>query len=383
MPGHRLPVCRSFFRAHVTLNHIAMRPASSAASEPEVVLARTGCAGVALLNRPRVLNALNISMIRHILPQLKKWEEDPATSMVIIKGAGEKAFCAGGDIRAVMESGKRGDSLAKDFFREEYILNHAIGTFKKPYVALIDGITMGGGVGLSVHGHFRVATERTVFAMPETAIGLFPDVGGGYFLPRLPGRLGLFLALTGFRLKGRDVQRAGIATHFTEAARLPSLEQELVSLSSPSLQDVARLLDRYHQECKLDEANKFVLAEHREKIDRLFLADSMEGIVANLERDGGEWATQQLQTLKRMSPTSMKLALRQLSEGGHLSLAEVLTMEYRITQGCMRGHDFYEGRALLIDKDQKPVWQPSRLEDVSGQDLDSYFKSLGPSDLQL
>lgn len=384
MPGHRLPVCRSFFRAHVTLNHIAMRPASSAASEPEVVLARTGCAGVALLNRPRVLNALNISMIRHILPQLKKWEEDPATSMVIIKGAGEKAFCAGGDIRAVMESGKRGDSLAKDFFREEYILNHAIGTFKKPYVALIDGITMGGGVGLSVHGHFRVATERTVFAMPETAIGLFPDVGGGYFLPRLPGRLGLFLALTGFRLKGRDVQHAGIATHFTEAARLPSLEQELVSLSSPSLQDVARLLDRYHQECRLDEAKKFVLAEHREKIDRLFLADSMEGIVANLERDGGEWATQQLQTLKRMSPTSMKLALRQLSEGGHLSLAEVLTMEYRITQGCMRGHDFYEGvRAVLIDKDQKPLWQPSRLEDVSGQDLDSYFKSLGPSDLQL
>uniref|UniRef100_S4RRB6 3-hydroxyisobutyryl-CoA hydrolase n=1 Tax=Petromyzon marinus TaxID=7757 RepID=S4RRB6_PETMA len=342
----------------------AMRPASSAAPEPEVVLARTGCAGVALLNRPRVLNALNISMIRHILPQLKKWEEDPATSMVIIKGAGEKAFCAGGDIRAVMEAGKRGDSLAKDFFREEYILNHAIGTFKKPYVALIDGITMGGGVGLSVHGHFRVATERTVFAMPETAIGLFPDVGGGYFLPRLPGRL-------------------GIATHFTEAARLPSLEQELVSLSSPSLQDVARLLDRYHQEV-LDETKKFVLAEHREKIDRLFLADSMEGIVANLERDGGEWATQQLQMLKRMSPTSMKLALRQLSEGGRLSLAEVLTMEYRITQGCMRGHDFYEGvRSVLIDKDQKPVWQPSRLEDVSDQDLDSYFKSLGPSDLQL
>uniref|UniRef100_A0A8C2JIR1 3-hydroxyisobutyryl-CoA hydrolase n=1 Tax=Cyprinus carpio TaxID=7962 RepID=A0A8C2JIR1_CYPCA len=277
----------------------------------EVLFEKVGNAGVITLNRPKALNALNLTMIRHIYPQLKKWDKDSETDLVIIKGAGDKAFCAGGDIRAITEAGKAGDSLTQDLFREEYILNNTIGTYQKPYVALIDGITMGGGVGLSVHGRFRVATEKTLFAMPETGIGLFPDVGGGYFLPRLQGKLGLFLALTGFRLKGRDVQRVGLATHFVQSDKIVSLQKDLVDLKSPSNSDV---------------------------------------------------------TLAKMSPTSLKLTFRQIQEGERMSLQEVLVMEYRLSQACMRGNDFYEGvRAVLIDKDQSPKWKPSTLSGVSEQ----------------
>uniref|UniRef100_A0A3P9IZ78 3-hydroxyisobutyryl-CoA hydrolase n=1 Tax=Oryzias latipes TaxID=8090 RepID=A0A3P9IZ78_ORYLA len=240
----------------------------SSHGEPEVLLDKVGRAGVITMNRPKVLNALNLTMIRQILPQLKKWENDAETDIVIIKGAGGKAFCAGGDIRAVTEAGKVGDSLAQDFFREEYTLNNTIGSFKKPYIAFIGGITMGGGVGLSVHGRFRVATEKTLFAMPETAIGLFPDVGGGYFLPRLQGKLGLFLALTGFRLKGRDVQRAGVATHFVESVKIPDLENELVDLKSSSDAEVTKVLDSYQNQSSMDSDKPFVLDKHLHNIDR-------------------------------------------------------------------------------------------------------------------
>ncbi|XP_040213099.1 3-hydroxyisobutyryl-CoA hydrolase, mitochondrial isoform X3 [Rana temporaria] len=324
-------------------------------SEAEVLLAKSGCAAVITMNRPKALNALNLNMARHIYQKLKLWEEDPDTFLVIIKGSGGKAFCAGGDILAVTNAGKSGDRLAQDFFREEYILNNAIGTCRKPYIAFIDGITMGGGVGLSVHGHFRVASEKTLFAMPETAIGLFPDVGGGYFLPRLPGKLGLYISLTGFRLKGRDVQKAGIATHFVESEKSTA-----------------------------DEEKPFILAEHLDKINSLFTANSVEEIFENLKKDGSSFAQQQLQTLSKMSPTSLKMTFRQLKNGSSLTLQEVLTMEYRLSQACMRGHDFYEGvRAVLIDKDQNPKWKPERLEDVTNEYLDSCFASLGGNDLKL
>uniref|UniRef100_UPI0037E85C7D 3-hydroxyisobutyryl-CoA hydrolase, mitochondrial n=1 Tax=Semicossyphus pulcher TaxID=241346 RepID=UPI0037E85C7D len=352
--------------------------------EPEVLLNKVGNAGVITINRPKVLNALNMSMIRQIYPQLKKWESGNDTDIIIIKGAGGKAFCAGGDIRAVTEAGKVGDPLAEDFFREEYILNNAIGTLRKPYIALIDGITMGGGVGLSVHGRFRVATEKTLFAMPETAIGLFPDVGGGYFLPRLRGKLGLFLALTGFRLKGRDVQRAGVATHFVESKKITDLEKELVDLKSPSNEDVSKVLDSYQNQSSLDAEKPFILDKHISDIDRLFSSSSVEGIVQNLKADGSEFAKKQAETLSRMSPTSLKITYRQLQAGATLSLQDVLVMEYRLTQACMRGCDFYEGvRAVLVDKDQNPKWNPSTLEDVSEQTLDQCFSSLGDKDLTL
>ncbi|XP_078249623.1 3-hydroxyisobutyryl-CoA hydrolase, mitochondrial isoform X3 [Pogona vitticeps] len=333
---------KPFNRLQIILQHLNM--SKTVDSSPEVLLEKKGCAGVITLNRPKTLNACTLSMIRLIYPQLKKWEQDPDTFLIIIKGAGDKAFCAGGDIRAVTEAGRSGNRLTEDFFREEYILNNAIGTCQKPYVALIDGITMGGGVGLSVHGQFRVATEKTVFAMPETAIGLFPDVGGGYFLPRLSGKLGYFLALTGFRLKGRDVHKAGVATHFIEAEKMAAVEKDLLELKSPSRENVAGILDSYHKKCKLDQEKEFILGEHMDKINSLFSANSMEEIIQKLSKDGSPFALKQLE----------------------------------------RGHDFYEGvRAVLIDKDQSPKWKPATLEEVTDEFLDSCFKSLGSNDLEL
>ncbi|KAF7245003.1 3-hydroxyisobutyryl-CoA hydrolase, mitochondrial [Varanus komodoensis] len=269
---------------------------------------------------------------------------------------------------------------------------------------------LGQGVGVSVHGHFRVATEKTLFAMPETAIGLFPDVGGGFFLPRLPGKLGYFLALTGYRLKGRDVYKAGIATHFIEAEKVAVLEKDLTELKSPTKENVADILDYYHKQCKLDQEKEFVLGEHMDKINSLFAADSMEEIVQKLSKDGSPFALDQLKTIRNMSPTSLKMTLRQLREGASLSLQDVFIMEYRLSQACMRGHDFYEGvraedssrkqdslfraerntnnkrsqlAVLLIDKDQSPKWKPATLEDVTDEFLDSCFKSLGSDDLKL
>ncbi|XP_077304804.1 3-hydroxyisobutyryl-CoA hydrolase, mitochondrial isoform X2 [Lithobates pipiens] len=372
----------SLNRLHNISQHLTMSGHSP--SEAEVLLAKSGCAAVITMNRPKALNALNLNMTRQIYQQLKLWEEDPETFLVIIKGSGGKAFCAGGDILAITNAGKSGDRLAQDFFREEYILNNAIGTYRKPYIALIDGITMGGGVGLSVHGHFRVASEKTLFAMPETAIGLFPDVGGGYFLPRLPGKLGLYIALTGFRLKGRDVQKAGIATHFVASEKIPSLEKDLTSLKEPTKKDVAEVLDTYQTKSTSDEEKPFILAEHLDKINSLFTANSVEEIFENLKKDGSSFAQRQLQTLSKMSPTSLKMTFRQLKNGSSLTLQEVLTMEYKLSQACMRGHDFYEGvRAVLIDKDQNPKWKPERLEDVTNEYLDSCFASLGGNDLKL
>ncbi|XP_051478927.1 3-hydroxyisobutyryl-CoA hydrolase, mitochondrial isoform X3 [Apus apus] len=331
----RLRRLKPFNRLQVILQHLKMSKHTDLTGE--VLLEKKGGAGIITLNRPKALNALNHSMIQQIYPQIKTWEQDPETFLIIIKGTGGKAFCAGGDIRAITDAGKAGDRLAQDFFRGEYTLNNAIGTCRKPYVALIDGITMGGGVGLSVHGHFRVATEKTLFAMPETAIGLFPDVGGGYFLPRLSGKMGYYLALTGFRLKGRDVLKAGIATHFVESEKLPALEKDLIALKSPSKENIADLLNSYH-----------------------------------------------VKTISKMSPTSLKITLRQLREGASMSLQDVLTMEYRLSQACMKGHDFYEGvRAVLVDKDHSPRWKPAALEEVSDEFVDNCFKPLGNNDLKL
>ncbi|KAJ8307022.1 hypothetical protein KUTeg_015106 [Tegillarca granosa] len=331
-----------------------MTAAYSSGAEEEVILKTIGTKGLITLNRPKALNALNLSMIRKIYPQMTKWENDPHTTMVIIKGTGDKAFCAGGDVRAVTEAAKVGDPLSQNFFKEEYILNNKIGTYGIPYIALIDGITMGGGVGLSVHGTFRVATERTLFAMPETAIGLFPDVGGGYFLPRLGGKLGIYLALTGFRLKGRDVYKSGVATHFVQSSKSTDIPDK-----------------------------DFVLEPHIEQIDRLFDGQTVEEICQNLQSDGSEWATKHLESLRTMSPTSLKITLRQLLEGGAMNLQECLQMEYRLSQRCAEDHDFTEGvRAVLVEKDQNPKWQPATIEEVTQERVDWYFSPL-PSEREL
>ncbi|XP_064925936.1 3-hydroxyisobutyryl-CoA hydrolase, mitochondrial isoform X1 [Columba livia] len=378
----RLPRVKPFNRLQVILQHLKMSKQTD--STTEVLLEKRGGAGIITLNRPKALNALNFSMIQQMYSQIKTWEKDPETFLIIIKGPEGKAFCAGGDIRAIADAGKTGSRLIQDFFRAEYSLNNAIGTCKKPYVALINGITMGGGVGVSVHGHFRVATEKTVFAMPETAIGLFPDVGGGYFLPRLSGKMGYFLALTGFRLKGRDVLKAGIATHFVDSEKLPALEKDLIALKSPSTENIADLLNSYHVKSKVDQEKEFVLDEHMEKINSIFSANSVEEIVQKLKQDGSPFAAKQLETLNKMSPTSLKITLRQLREGASMSLQEVLRMEYRLSQACLKGHDFYEGvRAVLIDKDQSPKWRPAALEEVSDEFVDNCFKPLGSNDLKL
>ncbi|XP_074255457.1 3-hydroxyisobutyryl-CoA hydrolase, mitochondrial isoform X1 [Saimiri boliviensis] len=371
----------AFKRTNIILHHLRMSKHTDATEE--VLLEKKGCAGVITLNRPKSLNALTLNMVQQIYPQLKKWEQDPETFLIIIKGAGEKAFCAGGDIRAISEAENANQKIASVFFRDEYMLNNAIASCQKPYVALLHGITMGGGVGVSVHGQFRVATEKCVFAMPETAIGLFPDVGGGYFLPRLQGKLGYFLALTGFRLKGRDVYRAGIATHFVDSEKLGMLEEDLLALKSPSKENVAAVLENYHTECKIDRDKSFILEEHMDKINSCFSANTVEQIIQNLEQDGSSFALEQLKVINKMSPTSLKITLRQLMEGSSKTLQEVLTMEYRLSQACMRGHDFHEGiRALLIDKDQSPKWKPADLKEVTDEYLNNYFKSLGSNDLK-
>ncbi|XP_043433244.1 3-hydroxyisobutyryl-CoA hydrolase, mitochondrial isoform X4 [Prionailurus bengalensis] len=409
-------MCRfnSFKRTNIILQHLRRSMHMDAAGE--VLLERRGCAGVITLNRPKFLNALNLNMIRHIYPQLKNWEQDPETFLIIIKGAGGKAFCSGGDIRVISEAGRANQKITQDFFREEYRLNNAIGSCQKPYVALIHGITMGGGVGVSVHGQFRVATEKSLFAMPETAIGLFPDVGGGYFLPRLQGKLGYFLALTGFRLKGRDVYAAGIATHFVDSEKLGMLEEDLIALKSPSKENIADVLEAYHTKeprtkdqilqndalfreiprfggaksqqqrtnSKIDQDKSFILEEHMDKINSCFSANTVEQIIENLQQDGSSFALEQLKVINKMSPTSLKITLRQLMEGSSKTLQEVLIMEYRLSQACMGGHDFHEGvRAVLIDKDQSPKWKPANLKEVTEEDLNSYFKSLASNDLKL
>lgn len=225
--------------------------------------------------------------------------------------------------------------------------------------------------------------RKVSFAMPETAIGLFPDVGGGYFLPRLQGKLGYFLALTGFRLKGRDVYRAGIATHFVDSEKLAMLEEDLLALKSPSKENIASVLENYHTESKIDRDKSFMLEEHMDKINSCFSANTVEEIIENLKQDGSSFALEQLKVINKMSPTSLKITLRQLMEGSSKTLQEVLTMEYRLSQACMRGHDFHEGvRAVLIDKDQSPKWKPADLKEVTDEDLNNHFKSLGSNDLK-
>lgn len=285
---------------------------------------------------------------------------------------------------ALVEAHKVGNpSLAEDFFREEYALNNLIGTLQIPYVALIDGITMGGGIGISVHGAFRVCTERTVCAMPEAAIGFFPDVGGSYFLPRLPGKMGMFLALTGFRLQGRDVFKAGIATHFVDTTSLKDLEGDLMRLENPALADVDRILLKFQQQCETDYKKEFVLKSVMGKMNTVFDADSIEGIMDSLEKEGSDWSKKQYDTLSKLSPTSLKVAFQQLKRGANLTLQDCLKMEYRLSQRFLKENDFHEGvRAVLIDKDNKPTWKPRTVKAVYEDLVNSYFDSL-PSDKEL
>jgi len=344
-------------------------------ADPEILFDVKGAAGVITLSRPKALNALTLSMVRALHPQLAKWAGDPVIERVIVKGAGERAFCAGGDIRALYDWGMAGDPLAVGFYAEEYALNTLIKEYPKPYIALMDGITMGGGVGLSVHGSHRVATERLTFAMPETGIGLFPDVGGTYFLPRTPGQTGMWLALTGARLKAADALYAAIATHHVTSDTLTALEQALCAAGI----DVARVL-RAHAA----DAGPSRLVGLQGDIDRLFAGASVEAIVAALDADGGDWAAAQAKTIRGKSPTSLKVAHRQMHDGAEAPFRACMQIEYRIVSRIMQGHDFYEGvRATLLDKDGAPKWQPDTLEAVSAQEIARIFAPADGGDIDL
>jgi enoyl-CoA hydratase len=299
--------------------------------------------------------------------QLGRWQNEPAVKAVVVRGAGERAFCAGGDIRALYASGQAGTSYAADFYRDEYRLNARIKHFPKPYVALLHGIVMGGGVGVSVHGSHRIADMSAVFAMPETGIGLFPDVGGSFFLPRLAGETGMYLALTGARLKADDVLYARVATHCLAAAGWEALLERLAAGETPD----GALGELQSQ------TGTPPLAEHRAAIDSLFAHGSVEAILVALDEKGGAWGQSVAATIRAKSPTSLKLTFRQLREGRSLPFDDCMRMEFRMVSRITKGHDFYEGvRATIIDKDNAPHWQPETLSQVGDTDVDAYFVPL-------
>jgi enoyl-CoA hydratase len=335
----------------------------------EILAFTDGKVGRLRLNRPKPLHALNEAMCRAMIDALVAWRADPDVELVLLDHADGRGFCSGGDVRTVAESGKGDGVAARAFFHTEYQLNHLLFTYAKPVVSFLDGIVMGGGVGIGLPARYRIATERTLFAMPEATIGLFPDVGGGWYLSRLPGRLGQYLALTAARLDGADAKAIGLATHYISSGRLDEVKAQLTA----NPRSVEEILDA--ASATLPEAS---ILGQRAEIDRLFAAETLEEIIALLETDPGEWAQKVLAGLRAKSPQSCKVALRELREGAtRTDFAEEMRSEYAIASHvCMR-HDFLEGvRALLIDKDNAPTWDPPTPEGVTDTMLDRIFAPL-------
>jgi len=340
--------------------------------EGDVLFERRGAVGLITLNRPKALNALTHAMVVAMKARLDEWADDPGIALVAIRGAGERAFCAGGDIRAIAESGRAGTSYALDFWRDEYILNAAIRHYPKPYMALITGVAMGGGLGVSVHGKYRVIDETVKIAMPETGIGFFPDVGGSYFLSRCPGEIGLYLALTGARLDAADALYAGIATHLVSS--FDGLLDQLADGRTPEDTLMVRAKD----------PGKPSLTIHRAQIDRIFSMDSVESVLAGLDEEGDEWSRETAVTIRSKSPTSLKIAFREVRAGKPLSFDDCMRMEFRISSRILAGKDFYEGvRSVIVDKDGAPHWRPAKLDDVAQTDIEAYFAPLGEKELML
>lgn len=324
---------------------------------------KTGSVGRITLNRPEALNALNQEMVDDLIKALLEWREDDAVKAVIVDGAGGKGFCAGGDIRMLAESGKAGGEEAWKFWRDEYQLNTLIFEYPKPYIALIDGITMGGGVGISVHGSHRVAGDRTMFAMPETGIGFHPDVGGAYFLPRLKGETGMWMGLTGARLKAADSLAAGVATHYVPSDRQDAL---IAALESAELDADGEAVEEILQAYAGDPGASD-LALVGGLIDAAFAGDDLFEMKARLEAAGDSWSTKQLSILNSKSPTSCAVTLAALRKGASLDFRDVMAQDLRVSMRLLvEGSDFYEGvRAVIIDKDNAPNWGPqTRSEDI-------------------
>lgn len=335
----------------------------------DILISIDGRAGRLSLNRPKAIHALNLPMCRAMIDALLKWRDDDAVEAVIIDHSEGRGFCAGGDIRMLAESGAKDGTEARQFFHTEYRLNHLLFTYAKPVVAFMDGITMGGGVGISQPAKYRVATEHTRFAMPETGIGLFPDVGGGWYLPRLEGRVGAYLALTGARLDGAECLALGLATHYLPSEKLAEAKARIAQHPDR----IGGILGELSVT-----APPAAIMQHIDRINRLFASDSYEEILAALEADGGEWAEKELATLHGKSPQTCKVALRQLKEGGEMhDFAAQMTQEYAIGSRVVQMHDFIEGvRALIVDKDNSPKWDPPTPEAVTDDWIDAIFAPL-------
>ena len=342
---------------------------------PDVLTSVSGGLARITLNRPEALHALTTHMCANMTQALIAWRDDDSVGAVMIDHAdGTRGFCAGGDIRVIAESGKGDGRAAREFFFTEYRLNHLLFTYPKPVVAIMDGVTMGGGVGISMPAKFRIATERTTYAMPETGIGLFPDVGGGWYQPRKPGYVGMWLALTGARLKAADCIAAGIATHYLPSEILGAAKAQIAGAAQTHDPDRA-LQSGLDALSENPESVKELTPENRERIDRIFALDSAEAIVAALEADGSDWSKAQLATLATKSPQTLKVSFRQLREGARMGdFADEMRQEYRIAARVSQRHDFLEGvRALIFDKDNAPKWNPPTLTGVTDTMLDEIF----------
>ena len=339
----------------------------------DILARRDGAVGHISLNRAGAIHALTLPMVHAMTEALLSWRDDPAVQTIVIDHAEGRGFCAGGDIAFLRNSALNdGGVSGRQFFHDEYQLNHLLFTYPKPLVAFMDGITMGGGVGISQPARYRVATENTRLAMPETGIGLFPDVGGGWYLSRLPGRIGAFLALTGARLDGAECLAVGLATHFLPGASLPEAKVRIAA---------GEEADAVLTSLGAEPPPARILAS-RADIDRLFASDQLEVILAALEGDGGEWAAKELATLRTKSPQTCKVALRQLTTSvGLTGFADNMVMEYRIASRVLTRPDFAEGvRAVIVDKDNAPQWNPATAEGVTDELLDAIFAPLSAAE---
>jgi len=330
-----------------------------------------GLIGEIVLNRPKALNALTLSMCCSIREHLLAWQDDDNIKIVVIRGEGERAFCAGGDIRQLYEGGSQETEQAENFFYHEYEMNKAIFHFNKPYIALLDGITMGGGVGVSVHGSHRVATERLMLAMPETGIGFFPDIGAGHFLNGCPGKLGYYLGLTGNKIGKDDALALGLATHAVPSQQLDILMGALCQGDYDS--NAYAVVDAVIQ-AFVNVGGENELAAKKSIIDHCFSESTVEGIIVRLEEQELAWASDVVKTLLTKSPLSLKVTLEQLRRAQQMPFDTVMEMEYHIACHFMRASDFYEGvRAALIDKDQSPRWDPPQLGEVREGRVHAFF----------
>lgn len=355
----------------------AMNDATAAGSD--LIVRREGAMGVVRLNRPEVINALTLEMCLSIDAALSQFASDPDVAVVVLEGAGERGLCAGGDIRSLHESSKANGDLGKIFWRQEYTLNARIAKYPKPYIAFMDGLVMGGGVGLSAHGRHRIVTERTKLAMPEVGIGIFPDVGGTWLFSRAPGELGTYFSLTGLPMNGSDAIFAGLADAMVPSSKLSDLRNSLINLRPRrSCEEIGAEIERYTTRETFEDITSL-----KQQVDSWFAYDSLEEIVAALRTSGTDLASSTLKVLGKNSPRALKVTLRLLRLARlSSSLEQCLMREYRAALAAFRTDDFREGvRAAVIDKDRKPKWSPAFMEDVTSEMIEPYFAAIGADEL--